>query len=279
MIFGDHTKAVKYVDFDFVAGADGIKILCPKSIILPKFFFYILRSLRLPDLGYSRHFKELKEKEIPLPPIEIQQQIVDEMDGYQKVIDGCRQVVENYTPSMDNASSWNESSDFEIVKLIDYVKFQKGTSITKKEVNNGSVPVIAGGKKPAYFHDQENRKANSITISSSGSAGFVSFHPYPIFASDCFTVSTASQNLDQKFLFYLLESRQEEIYKLQSKSTLPHIYPRDFNNFEIPLPPVEVQQKIVEELDECQKTMKGNENLIKIYNQKIQDRISKVWGE
>ena len=161
------------------------------------------------------------------------------------------------------------NSEFETVKLVDYVDFQKGKSITRKDVVDGSIPVIAGGKQPAYFHNQENREANSITISSSGDAGFVSFHPYPIFASDCFTVASNSQNLDQKFLFYLLKSKQEAIYSMQSGSTLSHIYPRDFNNFKIPLPPIEIQQQIVDELDGYQKIIDGCRQAVENYKPTI----------
>lgn len=217
---------------------------------------------------------------IPLPPIKIQQEIVEELDGYQKIIDGCRQVVENYKPTIDTAPSWKTVPDFEVVKVTDYAKFQRGTSVTKKDVKDGNIPVIAGGQKPAYFHNQENREANSITISSSGAyAGFVSFHPYPIFASDCFTATSKTQNLNQKFLFYLLKSRQEEIYDMQSGGAQPHVYIRDFSDFEISLPPIKIQQKIVEEMNRYEKIVEGNRELIEIYTQKIQDRISKVWGE
>ena len=161
-------------------------------------------------------------------------------------------------------------SNFETVKVTDYARFQRGTSVTKKDVEDGNIPVIAGGQKPAYFHNQGNREANSITISSSGAyAGFVSFHPYPIFASDCFTVISKSQNLNQKFLFYLLKSRQEEIYDMQSGGAQPHVYIRDFSDFEIPLPAIEIQQKIVEELDGYQKIIDGCRQIVENYRPAI----------
>ena len=157
-------------------------------------------------------------------------------------------------------------SDFEVVKLSEYVEFKRGTSITKKEIGHGTVPVIAGGQKPAYFHNETNRVENSITISSSGAyAGFVAFHPYPIFASDCFTVTSISELLNQKFLFHLLKSRQDSIYKMQSGSGQPHVYARDFNDFEIPLPPIEVQQEIVDELEGYQKVIDGCRQVVESY--------------
>ena len=80
VIFGDHTKNIKYVDFDFIVGADGTHILMPIEEIDSKFFYYCLSSIELRNLGYARHYKLLKEKEIPLPPLSEQQRIVDYLD-------------------------------------------------------------------------------------------------------------------------------------------------------------------------------------------------------
>ena len=75
VVFGDHTRAFKYVNFPFVRGADGTQLLRPKSGIEPLFFYYACRALDLPSRGYNRHFKLLKEKEIPTPPLQEQRGI------------------------------------------------------------------------------------------------------------------------------------------------------------------------------------------------------------
>ena len=80
VIFGDHTQVLKYVDFDFVLGADGVKILQPRSFLCPKFFFYQLQATELPMLGYARHYRLLKELEINIPPLPEQQRIVGLLD-------------------------------------------------------------------------------------------------------------------------------------------------------------------------------------------------------
>ena len=67
VIFGDHTQVLKYIDFDFVLGADGVKILPPKLFLNPKFFYYCLRSISVNSLGYARHYRLLKELEIRYP--------------------------------------------------------------------------------------------------------------------------------------------------------------------------------------------------------------------
>lgn len=84
IIFGDHTKILKYVDFDFVLGADGVKILQPKDFLLPKFFFYWLKAINLSSLGYARHYKLLKELEIVYPGLLEQERIVNKLDAFSE---------------------------------------------------------------------------------------------------------------------------------------------------------------------------------------------------
>lgn len=78
--FGDHTRMVKFVDFAFGIGADGLKVLRPTEDVGPRFAYHWLRSIRLPDGGYDRHFKYLKRTRVPLPPLEEQRRIAAILD-------------------------------------------------------------------------------------------------------------------------------------------------------------------------------------------------------
>tara|TARA_R110000851_G_scaffold73979_1_gene163101 strand:+ start:4192 stop:5715 length:1524 start_codon:yes stop_codon:yes gene_type:complete len=80
IIFGDHTKCLKYVTFPFIPGADGVKVLLPNQGVFPKFAFYACKSLRLPDRGYSRHYSFLKKCDFPLPPFNEQKRIVAKIE-------------------------------------------------------------------------------------------------------------------------------------------------------------------------------------------------------
>jgi len=75
IIFGDHTRALKYVDFPFVLGADGAKVLQPIPDLWPKFAYFALLSFDIPSAGYSRHFKFLKETVVRFPPLPEQKRI------------------------------------------------------------------------------------------------------------------------------------------------------------------------------------------------------------
>lgn len=81
IVFGDHTRAIKYVDFEFAMGADGIKVLVPRVPSDTKFLYYALRAIELPSAGYSRHFKYLKRRRIPFPPLPEQKRIAAILDA------------------------------------------------------------------------------------------------------------------------------------------------------------------------------------------------------
>ncbi len=80
IIFGDHTKTLKFVNFEFVPGADGIKVLRPFPCFLPKLFFYFLHAVEFPDKGYARHFQFLENSQIHLPPLNEQARIVAKVE-------------------------------------------------------------------------------------------------------------------------------------------------------------------------------------------------------
>lgn len=95
IIFGDHTRIIKYVDQPCFLGADGVKLLKAKDKQANyKYLFYVLRNAKIPNTGYNRHFKWLKELEIPIPPTEVQHQIVSTLDKVTHTIDLCNAMLE-----------------------------------------------------------------------------------------------------------------------------------------------------------------------------------------
>jgi type I restriction enzyme S subunit len=114
----------------------------------------------------------------------------------------------------------------------------------------GNVPVIAGGKQPAYFHNKPNRLKKTITVSASGAnAGYVSLYEVPIFASDCSTIEEGN-SYSIRYIYYQLRLIQENIYKMQSGGAQPHIHPGDLSPIEIQISNLDEQIAIATVLSE-----------------------------
>lgn len=136
-------------------------------------------------------------------------------------------------------------------------KIQKWTSITKNWIVDWDIPVIAWWQNPAYYTNKSNRNWPVITVSASWAyAGFINFFDHPIFASDCTTIEPLDKNvLDSKYLFLFLKSKQQEIYRLQRGAGQPHVYGKDMENIQIPLPSLAAQHVIADKLDKLQSLM------------------------
>ena len=101
VIFGDHTRCIKFVDFPFAQGADGVKVLRPKPFYLPKAFYYALQSVNIPNLGYRRHFPLFNKFSIPLPPLAEQQRIVDRIESLFAKLDEAKEKAQAVVDSFE----------------------------------------------------------------------------------------------------------------------------------------------------------------------------------
>jgi len=161
IIFGDHTKIVKYIDFDFVAGADGIKVIKPKEVFYMKLFFYFVQAIELPDKGYARHFHFLEKSLIPLPPFPEQHKIVEEIEHRLSVADEVEKVIEQ---SLKQAERLRQSilkkafegklvpqdpNDEPAEKLLEKIKTEKAKREVEKEW--GGNPKSKGYTKQMRF--------------------------------------------------------------------------------------------------------------------------------
>jgi len=165
-----------------------------------------------------------------------------------------------------------------MVELGEVCEVKRGKSLTRKEITDGDIPVIAGGQTPAYYHNQANRTGEAITVSGSGAyAGFVNFFDRPIFASDCSTLQIKAENVLMKYVYLAMKSLQPDIYALRVGSAQPHVYAKDVAKLKIPLPPLDVQKKIVTEIEVEQTLIAANRELIERFEQKIQATVARVW--
>lgn len=127
IIFGDHTKIKKFINFKFIPGADGVKVLKPKEIIEPKFLFYSLFTIKIEDKGYARHFQLLEKELFPLPPLETQQAIVSKIEELFSELD---KGVEDLKTAQQQLKTYRQS----------VLKYAFEGKLTNKKVKDGELP-------------------------------------------------------------------------------------------------------------------------------------------
>ena len=293
--FGDHTRIFKYVDFDFVLGADGVKVLQTKPEILPEYLYYVLRNTEIKSLGYSRHYKILKEILIPVPPVEIQLEIVSEIEQYQKIINGARQIVDNYRPTININSQW------ETAKVGDVVDFISGVTLSVGECldSEGSplITIADVGEDGKIYTDgirtvSTTKKTNKLrkgdllfnwrngSKSLVGKTALFDLDGDYIFASFLLGLRP-HENIDSKFLWVLLNQfRVEGKYMQFMRQNVNGLFNREeLQEVTIPVPTIEIQREIVSAIEEEMIIIEYNKRLIEIFEKKIQIKLSEVWGE
>jgi type I restriction enzyme M protein len=284
-----------------------LRLKYDESKVTEDYFYYILSSTpvyeqfsRLATGGVVNNLNKdlVSSAKIPLPPIEVQQQIVDELEGYQKIIDGCRQVVENYKPTIDIDPSW------EMVELGDLVEVKGGKRLPKGE-QFSDTPTLHPYVRVSDFkdfsvdtsnlkfisndiHEQISRyviSSDDLYISIAGTIGLIGEIPEEISGANL-TENAAklvlkTNKISKEFLVYLSATTlvQTQIQTRTHAVGVPKLALERIRTIEIPVPSIDEQNEIVNSIKHEISVVKGNSNLISTYTQKIQDRISKVWGE
>lgn len=181
---------------------------------------------------------------IPLPPLPEQRRIASALTAVDDLLASLDRMIEKKRNIKQGAMQqlltgktrlegfsepWGE-------KTLGEIEIKNGSMLRSSDYQLGSIPVIAGGKKPAGYHSVSNRQGHTITISGSGAnAGYVAFYDQPIFASDCSTINE-QDNIDIKCLFFLLLLKQNDIYKCQAGGAQPHIHAKDIKDISINMP-------------------------------------------
>lgn len=160
-----------------------------------------------------------------------------------------------------------------------HANIKRGSTITKKQVVHGDYPVVAGGKEAAYYHNEYNRQPPVITVSGSGaSAGYVNYWEVPIFASDCSTIEEKDLNI--KYIYYFLKSRQQELLDEQVGVAIPHVSPKDIYPLLISYPTdKDEQQYIVKTLDAVAEMIKLRKETIQLTKDLIPAIFQEMFGD
>lgn len=245
----------------------------------------------------------MEHREIPLPPLPIQEEIVAEIESYQKIIDGAQMVVDNYKPRIEINKEWKilEFGDapFEIIDGDRGTNYPNGDDFqsegyclflnTKNVRDNGfrfnELMFITKEKDEKLRKGKLQRE--DILLTTRGTIGNTAYYNKKV-AYDNVRINSGmvifrpnNDKILSEYLYYFIQSEncQLQFNNIVSGAAQPQLPIRDLKFAKIPLPPIETQQKIVSQIEKEQALVNANKELITIYEQKIKDRIGKVWGE
>ncbi len=266
------------------------------------YVFYILKYMQKKIKGNggsvfdSISNSQIRELLIPFPDIETQKEIVGEIECYQKIIDGAKQIVENHKPHIDIDPEW------ELVELgnAELFEIQSGGTPSSKEpkywggeiswatladlppddyITNiiktqRTITQLGLSKSSAKIFEQ-----NSVLISSRATIGRVAINKVPISTNQGFKniIIKDKSKMDPFFLAISIKMQKDNLINMGTGGTYKEISKSAILKVKVPLPPIVDQRQIVSRIEEEQKYVDGCKKLIEIYEEKIKDRIDKVW--
>ena len=282
ILFGDHSEIIKYVNFEFIQGADGLKILRTKNQIKAKYIYYCFNNFYKKENGYKRHWSNAKRTLIPIPPLEVQDGIVKILDDYTKSVEELKEKLNEELIARKKQYSWYRDyllkfeNKVEIVKLKDIAtEMYRGNGIKREEVREIGIPCVRYGEiytdygisfeKTKSYTDENlitNKKYidyGDILFAITGeSVEEIGKSTAYIGKEKCLVggdILVMKHKQDPVYLSYVLstENAQKQKSKGKIKSKVVHTNATDIGEIEIPLPPLEVQKRIVEVLDNFEK--------------------------
>ena len=287
------TKAITSVDCTIVRP--------DKEKVLSKFLLYLTLTIQYYKnisrylTGASRKRisrKNLEKIQIPLPTLEIQEEIVAELDGYQKIIDGARQVVENWKPQIKINPDWP------MVKLGNLCKPEYGYTDTAKDngntrfiritdidsagaIKNSNPKYITISKEAEKYILQNGDLLVARTGATFGKTALFLDEGLSVFASFLIRLKFPKNKILPKFYWIFSRSLNywTQANNLVTGGGQPQFNGNAIKQIQIPLPSLEIQEKIVAKIDEEQKMVDSFKKLIEIHEKKIKDKIAEVWGD
>jgi len=276
IVYGDHTNSVKHVDFQFICGADGTKVLVPNTKVFSWFLYFSILRFRPDSQGYRRHFPILKQQRIPLPPLNEQKRIVAKLDALFTRIDTAithlQQTLELskalFSSALDEAFNGGDNAERVTIKEI-AKKIQYGHTAKARDIGNAQFLRITDIQKgavdwshvPYVLITEDDLKKYSLNIhdivfarsgATSGKSFLITSAPNnAIFASYLIRVVPNIEMVIPQFVYLYFQSPEywEQVSSNVSGAAQPNINGTKLGGFKIPLPPIDEQRKIVAHLE------------------------------
>jgi type I restriction enzyme M protein len=233
--------------------------------------------------------------EIPLPPLEIQEQIAKEIEGYQKIIDGAKMVVDNYKPTINIKPEW-EMVELETLcdKITDGSHFSPNTVsvgypyVTVRDLDNCKIDIIDCKKidEKAYLELVKSGckpQKNDVLFSKDGTVGkvaLVDFDADFVVLSSLAIIRPTLNKVTSSFLSFILQSNfaLTQAINLKGGVAIKRVVLKDLKTIKIPNISINEQQVITKRIESEKLLVSANKQLISIFEQKIKDKINEVWG-
>lgn len=265
--------------------------------ILPELIYLFIANNDFRKLGKSQMtgtgglqrvpIDFVKKYKIPLPPIEVQREIVEQIKSYQKIIDGARQVVNNWSPRIEAEPDWKKVRLGEVCEYSGGTQPPKATFVTTPR--EGYIRLLQirdykSDKNAVYIPISERHKtcsAQDIMIGRYGPPVFQILRgkagAYNVALIKCLPDNTRITN-DWLYYFLLSEPVQTKIISLSERVRQSGVRPDDLDELEVPLPPLEVQKEVVAHIEAERVLVESSRRLVQLYEQKSNDVISGILG-
>ncbi len=280
IVFGDHTRIFKYVDFPILLGADGTKLLAAKiSDVNMKYLYYFFNTLSLPNDGYSRHFKYLKQVVIPLPNIQYQNKIANILDQAQRLVDKRKEQIalldgliqsmfyDMFGDPIINDRTWN----LEKLKNLGTLKRGKSSHRPRNapELLNGQYPLIQTGdiaNAGLYLNDYTTTYSElglkqsklwskgTLCITIAANIAKTTIITFDACFPDSVVAFLNKENIVNKMYIQIWMSFLQKIIEDSApESAQKNINLKILGELDVILPPIELQSEFAERVEDIEK--------------------------
>jgi hypothetical protein len=248
IVFGDHTRIVKFVNRDFVLGADGTQLLQQRSGFDSSFLYHLLVSKEIPNTGYNRHFKYLKAMDFVKPSIAEQTLIATALSDIDDLISASKHLVNKKQSVLQAAfeSEFSEVSGAVSTTLLEICEVSKGSAVKyDKHFIEGTFGYLNGGISFSGSTEIPNDEGDTVVVSEGGnSCGFVNYMPNPFWCGGHAYRLLRFKGI-QKYLYYALKKSESEIMNLRVGSGLPNVQKKNLSEFKTLIHPEPKKQESV----------------------------------
>ena len=264
--------------------------------VIPEYLFWISSFFKeeLVRLSGKTSFNfvsvgTLKKVQIPLPPLEIQEEIVAELDGYQKIINGAKQIIENYKPTIKIDPSWET---VEVEKICDLVRGSSPRPQGDPRYYGGQIPrlMISDVTRDGMYVTPKTdfltgkgaqlsrpMKKGEVIMAVSGNPGLSTILDVDACIHDGFV---GFRNLNSKvipeFLYFVLLHFKQMSGSQSIGAVFKNLTTNQIKKFVIPLPSLEIQKHLVAEVEKEQEIIEANKRLIEMMERKIQKVLEEI---